>query len=35
MFDAGEDLTEAVAKTLDVLFSDKSFAIKLAKRWEA
>ena len=34
-FDAGEDLAEAVAKTLDVLFSDKSFAIKLAKRWEA
>jgi electron transfer flavoprotein beta subunit len=34
-FDAGEDLAEAVAQTLDVLFSDKSFAIKLAKRWEA
>ena len=34
-FDAGEDLPEAVAKTLDVLFSDKSFAIKLAKHWEA
>jgi electron transfer flavoprotein beta subunit len=34
-FNADEDLSEAVAKTLDVLFSDKSFAIKLAKRWEA
>ena len=35
VFDAGEDLGEAVAKTLDTLFSDKSFASKLSSRWEA
>ncbi|NTU47573.1 MAG: electron transfer flavoprotein subunit beta/FixA family protein [Syntrophobacteraceae bacterium] len=35
VFDAGEDLGEAVAKTLDTLFSDKSFASKLSSKWEA
>ncbi len=35
VFDAGEDLGEAVAKTLDTLFSDKSFASKLNSKWEA
>jgi electron transfer flavoprotein beta subunit len=35
MFDAGEDTEEAVARTLDVLLSDKSFADKLSSRWEA
>jgi len=35
VFDAGEDVGEAVAKTLDTLFSDKSFASKLSSKWEA
>jgi electron transfer flavoprotein beta subunit len=34
-FDAVDDPKEAVARTLDLLFSDKSFAIKLSRKWEA
>lgn len=33
-FDAVEDLKEAVAQSLDVLFSDKSFATKFSRKWE-
>ena len=35
MFDASENLEEAVAKTLDLLFADRSFATKLTRKWEA
>lgn len=35
MFEAVENLEEAVAKTLDLLFADRSFATKLARKWEA
>ena len=33
-FSAGEDLQDAVEKSLDVLLADKSFAAKLFTRWE-
>ncbi|HOV87080.1 MAG TPA: electron transfer flavoprotein subunit beta/FixA family protein [Syntrophobacteraceae bacterium] len=35
LFYAGEDLRESVAQTLDILFSDKTFAAKFMNRWEA
>lgn len=34
-FNAGEDLQDAVEKSLEVLLADKSFAVKLFTRWEA